>query len=221
MMKFLVPLLLAALAGPALAASQLDGIQTGAPLAGQREAIAKLNPAYRVSDIKPAKGRPVKGVQAVAEKNGRVIDNFVALADDAGIVWFLGRARALEPGERMKQDALVHALVGQYGPYTDLTAGFPRWQFDRAGKLYQGPPIKGPCYGGFGHGVITVGRRVAGFGEGMTAPKTFSAACGAEVRTAVRKAAGGMVAAYSVRVVDAGRMFDQAHGKNPVPPRHK
>lgn len=219
MKKFLVPLLLAAIAGPALAASQLDGIQTGLPLAQQMEAIAKLNPAYRVSEIKPIKGQ-IKGVQAVVEKNGRVTDNFVALEDASGIVWFIGRARALEPGERMKQDALVDTLMAQYGHYTDLTAGFPRWQFDRDGNLYQGPPIKGPCYGGFGHGVVAVGRRVAGFGEGMTAPKTFSATCGAEIRTAIRKASGGMVAAYSVRVVDARRMYDQLHPKT-APARHK
>ena len=77
--------LLALVATQASATADIAGVQIGSPLSTQKTAIAKANPAYQLNDIKLTNGKIV-GVNAIAQKDGRVTDQFVVVQNDAGIV---------------------------------------------------------------------------------------------------------------------------------------
>ena len=192
-------------AGTALAANDIAGVAIGSSFNDQRAKIAQINPAYKLTDIKLTSGKTA-GVNAQVESNGRVVDQFVALQDDSGTIWFVGRAQALEPGARIKPDVLVNSMVEKYGTYTELTlgGGGPTWQFDRQGKRYQGGAAQGPCAGTIGS-ARSMGRVIA---APITVPQTFSPKCGIEINTWTLQNEG-MVSAFSVQIIDAKRMYDQ------------
>ncbi|MCA1324924.1 hypothetical protein [Herbaspirillum sp. alder98] len=205
MKKFLVPAALLFCMGPALAANDIAGVAIGSSFNDQRAKIAQINPAYKLTDIKLTSGKTA-GVNAQAESNGRVVDQFIALQDDAGVIWFVGRAQALEKGARIKPDVLVNSMVEKYGTYTELSigSGGPTWQFDRQGKRYQGGAAHGPCGNTVG-GSAPMGKVIA---SPILVPQSFSPKCGIEILTWAQQN-DGMVASFSVQIADAKRMYDQ------------
>lgn len=214
MHRFMPTVVLATLlSGSALAATDIAGITIGAPLSGQRQAIAKVNPSYQLNDIKLANGKTV-GVNAIAQNAGRVTDQFVVIQNDSGIVWFVARAQALEKGSRIKPETLLNSLKDKYGMYTELSigSGGPMWQFDRQGNIYKGQSVQGPCYAGIGAGASTTFGKVPG--TSIQVPRNFTPKCGTEITTSVLKdSTDGMVSAFAVQIVDAKRMYDELNGK--------
>jgi len=203
--------LLAFVATQAIAAMDIAGVQIGLPLSTQKAAITKANPSYQLTDIKLTTGKTA-GITAIAKKDGKVIDQFVAIQNDAGIVWFVARAQELEKGARIKPEVLLNSLKDKYGTYTELSGGSggPMWQFDRQEKIYQGQhSTQGPCYAGIGAGAST---NIPG--TSISVPSKFTPTCGIEIETDVHKdSADGMVSAFTVRIVDAKRMYDELNGK--------
>ena len=192
------------------AATDIAGVQIGLPLATQKAIIAKANPSYELKDIKLS-GKTV-GINAIAEKEGRVIDQFVAIQNESGIVWFVARAQALEKGARIKSDTLLNSLKDKYGLYTEFGSVGPMWQFDRQGNIYKGQWVQGPCYAGIGAGASTTFGQVPG--TSIQVPRNFTPKCGTEITTSVLKdSTDGMVSAFAVQIVDAKRMYDELNGK--------
>ena len=214
MMKtFAATILLALVTNQAVAATDIAGVQIGSPLAPQRAIIAKANPSYQLNDIKLTSGKTV-GINAIAQKDGRVIDQFVAIQNESGIVWFVARAQALEKGARIKSDTLLNSLKDKYGMYTELSigSGGPMWQFDRQGNIYKGQSVQGPCYAGIGAGASTTFGKVPG--TSIQVPSNFTPKCGTQITTSVLKdSTDGMVSAFAVQIVDAKRMYDELNGK--------
>jgi hypothetical protein len=210
MKKYLVPAALLLCAGSALAANDISGVAIGSSFNDQRAKIAQINPAYKLTDIKLTSGKTA-GVNAQAEIQGRVVDQFVALQDDSGAIWFVGRAQALEAGSRIKPDVLINSMVEKYGSYTELMigSGGPTWQFDRQGKRYQGGGAQGPCAGTVGSG-RSMGKVIA---TAIIVPQTFPEKCGIEILTWAHQNEG-MVSAFSVQITDSKRMYDQLTKKN-------
>ena len=210
MKKYLVPTALLFCMGSALAANDIAGVAIGSSFNDQRAKIAQINPAYKLTDIKLRSGKTA-GVNAQVESNGRVVDQFVALQDDSGVIWFVGRAQALEPGGRIKPDVMVNSMVGKYGTYTELSlgSGGPTWQYDRQGKLYQGGAAQGPCGGTVGS-AMPMGKVIA---APIVVPQTFPPKCGVEIMTWALQNEG-MVSAFSVQIADSKRMYDQLTRQN-------
>jgi hypothetical protein len=192
------------------AAPDIAGVQIGAPLSAQKKEIEKANPSYQISDIRLTNGKTI-GVKAIAEKNGKQVDQFVAIQNDAGVVWFVARSQVLEQGSRIKYETLLDSLKEKYGMYTDISAGTggPVWYFDRQGKIYQGGG-KNPC----SRGVITGSYRQVP-GTTISVPSRFTETCGTEITSGIGKdSKDGMVNAFSVTIVDEKRMYDELNGKS-------
>lgn len=141
------------------------------------------------------------------------MDQFVAIQNDAGIVWYVGRGQVLDKGVIIKTETLVNSLKEKYGPYTEISLGSngPMRQFDRAGNIFHGKPIQGPCYTGLTAGASTSFGQIPGLS--VTIPKVFSQECSVNIRTTLRKDNDGMVSAFGVEIIDAGRMYDVLNGK--------
>lgn len=216
-MKIFAPIsVLTFAATQAIAANDIAGVQIGSPLSTQRTVIAKANPSYQLNDVKLTTGKIV-GINAIAQKDGRIIDQFVVIQNDAGIIWFVARAQALEKGARIKPETLLNSFKEKYGPYADISTGSggPIWQFDRQGKIHLGQYIQGPCYAGIGAGASTTFGKVPG--TAIQVPRNFTPRCGTEITSYVRKdSTDGMVSAFSVQIVDAKRMYDELNGKSAV-----
>lgn len=205
MKRHLIPAALLLCTLPALAANDIAGVAIGSSFKDQRAKIAQINPAYKLTDIMLRSGKTA-GVNAQAESNGRVVDQFVALQDDAGVIWFVGRAQALEKGARIKPDVLVNSMVEKYGTYSELSigSGGPTWQFDRQAKRYQGGAAQGPCGSSVG-GSAPMGKVI---GTPILVPQTFSPKCGIEILSWTLQNEG-MVSSFSVQIADSKRMYDQ------------
>ncbi len=204
----------AMLTGQAIAAQDIAGVQIGIPFLPQKNLIAKANPGYQLNDIKFSNGKTV-GINAIAQKDGRVVDQMVVIHNDAGVVWFIGRAQAPEKGSRIKLDTLLSSLKEKYGQYSDLSlgSGGPSWQFDRQGALFQGSAQSAPCYTGIGAGASTSFGKVPG--TSIEVPRNFAPKCGVKISTSVLKdSTDGMVSAFSVQIIDAKLMYDELNAKD-------
>jgi hypothetical protein len=199
MMK-LKPILLLALlsiaASHARAADDIAGIRIGVPLAEQREAIAKVNSKYKLTDLQSKKGKVV-GVSAVSADYN---DKFLALAEEDGIVWFVGRKQSFKEGERIKEDALIDALKEKYGSsYTYMGSSAVYWHFDRQGKIYQ-EGRKNPC----------VDRGNPTDVIGFSVPKTFAPDCGITIDAVLSTTPErDLVHGFTVTIADMKRPYDR------------
>lgn len=196
------------------AATDISGIQLGQSFPAVKELVKKVNPAYELNDIKWSDGK-LGGLNATVKRKGYVVDQFVVLQNKAGKVWFVGRAQQLEKGARVKPDVLLDSLKEKYGPYTELSTGSggPSWNFDRNGKLYQGPTTQGPCYGGLGTGsIMPLGQNV--MGVNISPPRDFTQKCGMEITSGMATdLTDGMVNSFGVRLIDSKSMYDELNGQ--------
>ncbi|UYZ82748.1 hypothetical protein MTZ49_08980 [Entomomonas sp. E2T0] len=208
----LIAIGLFALASKDIVAQDVAGIKIGESFSAQKSLITKANSDYQLNDITRPGGNTV-GINAIAKKDGRVIDQMLVIHNDSGIVWFVGRAQALEKGARINPDTLMSSLKEKYGNYSEISGtGGPRWYFDRQGTLFQGSVIGSPCYRGIGP-TGTSFNQVPG--TGMQVPTVFPPKCGLEIETSVyQDSKDGMVSAFSVRIIDTKRMFDELNNKS-------
>jgi hypothetical protein len=206
MKKFVFKTLAAlAVSNHALAgAHDIAGVTIDLPLSTQRAAIAKTNPQYRITDLKE-NGRVV-GIYAVLMKGPVAADEFVAMQDKKGIVWFIGRYQTVEKGERINPETLAASFKEKYGKsysYSHVTTTNPNYEFDRKGNLYNGKKFggqfNGPCSS---MGFTTV--------HMIQVPTSYKESCGVIINTsAVGDGPDNMTVSYTVTIANIARMYDE------------
>jgi len=109
----------------------IAGVRVGMSLSATKAAIANVNPKYEIIEKKDA-GKVI----ALLAVYGDEVDQFIAVPDDAGVVWHIGRWQ--KPSEPMLPQTLDDALRKKYGtPSDDDDIGMGReviWPFDWQGK---------------------------------------------------------------------------------------
>jgi hypothetical protein len=203
---------LAALASTAtLAADDIAGVTIGSSLAEAKAAIAKANPDYKISSLMLTTGQEA-GVTAKTDDRmpwtgttnaGGPSDEFAALQNESGKVWFIARVQRFDEGGRIKIDALKAALTEKFGKPSSTSnimgLGFS-WQYDRNGKQWFGSGVA-PCQGGGGSSDIP--------GVSVSAPRSFSPNCGKIISVGASTQSDDMVPHYTVSITDAKSMFDE------------
>ena len=197
----------------AMAGDDVSGVTLGSSLADAKEAIVKANPNFKLSPLLVG-GREEAGVIAVTADRlprsglgdpGGPSDEFSALQNDAGKVWYITRVQRLPEGGRIQADALSAALTKKFGQpsgTSTLTSNGYYWHYDRDGKQYVGPLSGGPCHTVSGNGINIPGMTVG-------APRSFSPTCGKIIQVGAIVPKTGMVPYYSVTIIDAKSMFDE------------
>lgn len=194
-------------------AADIGGISIGAISSELRSSIVKMNPLFAVRDIKQSDGKVV-GVQALYKQGAGwseiTPDHFVAMHDDRGYTWFLGRAQKYEKGLRPTHETTISALYEKYGAASYSDSGRVEWQFARSGVLYKGESRLGPCFAGLDNISLlssTVGSPPIGV------PKRFAEKCGIHIVAMIRREPDGMISTLVVSAYDSARMFDAAQDK--------
>jgi hypothetical protein len=196
-----------------MAADEISGVALGSSLADAKAAIVKANPNFKLSPLLISGGQEA-GVTAVTTDRlprtglgdpGGPSDEFAALQNDAGKVWYITRVQRLPEGGRIQADALGAALTEKFGKpsgTTPLTSLAYYWHYDRNGKQYVGPASGGPCHTVSGNGMNIPGMTVG-------APRSFSPTCGKIIQVGATIPSNGMVPYYTVAIIDAKSMFDE------------
>lgn len=219
-MRFRSPAIAAALAvlscTTAFAADDIAGVAIGSSLSAAKDAISKANPNYKLSPLMLKSGKE-GGVTAVtldrmpgtgAINAGGPSDEFAALQNDSGKVWFLARVQRLAEGARIKKDILLTSVTEKFGKPSGqamMDYGFI-WQFDRAGKQYFGSG-SGPC-----ESMLRAGSNLPGVTVG--APHMFSPTCGKLITVFATQQPDGMIPHYVVSIIDAKAMFDEINARD-------
>ena len=196
-----------------LAADDISGVALGSSLAVAKEAIAEANPNFKLSPLMLRDGKEA-GVTAVTadrlkgtgiSNSGGPSDEFAALQNDAGKVWFIARVQRFEDGSRIKTEALKAALTEKFGKPSNITQMMSLglvWQYDRDGKQYFGPSSEGPC-----KGVRSASSNIPGVS--FPAPQSFSPTCGKIIEVGASEQPDEMVPHYTVSIIDVKSMFDE------------
>jgi len=195
-----------------LAADDISGVAIGTSLAAAKEAIAKANPDYQINPLMLTSGKEA-GVTAKTDDtmmsgdrhySTGLSDEFAALLNDAGNVWFIARAQRFDKGGRLKLDTLKEALTEKFGQPSDHSIigslGFT-WQYDRNGKQWKTGSGVAPCQGNGTSTMIP--------GVSMTAPRSFSPRCGLLVSVNAVTQKDHMVSYYTISITDVKGMFDE------------
>lgn len=214
MNKLIAMMVLALGANGSMAQSVPDigGVKIRAPLMAQRALIEKLNPAYKISELKTRDGRVI-GLEAVARVGsyGDVADHFVALQEERGNVWFIGRKQTLAEGKFVPVKTLHEAFLQKYGPYTLAADGINKleWHFHPTTAQRFTNYKENTCQDSFT--VMDGGLNI----NGMTAPTSFSSRCGLSIYTSFYTWSKdpGLVVDYEVKVVDRKPRFDELQRK--------
>ena len=198
-------------------AMDISGVQLGDSLANAKSAIANANSKFSMSPLKLTNGKEAGVIAVTAERiPGRGItdaggpsDEFVALQDESGKVWFLARSQRLVQGSRIKIDVLIASLKEKFGEPSGeipILSGLGRkWEFDRNGKQYVGPAGKGPC------ATISLSDSIPG--TTISAPHSFSPNCGKLITATTGSVIEGMISHYTLNVIDAQSMYDQLNAR--------
>lgn len=186
----------------------IGGVKIRAPLMAQRVLIEKLNPSYKISELKTTDGRVI-GLEAVARegKYNDIVDHFIALQEEQGNVWFVGRNQVFSEGKYVPTKTLYDAFLQKYGQYTLAVSGINRLQW---------------------HFHPTTGQRFAGYKENtcqdnldstngalninnMTVPNSFSSACGLSIYTSFYgwSKDPSLAVSYEIKIVDRKPRFDE------------
>ncbi|QCI10759.1 hypothetical protein E6B08_04780 [Pseudomonas putida] len=194
-----------------LAADDISGVAIGSSLAEAKAAIAEANANYEITPLMLTNGQEA-GVTAKtndlmpwtgSNNAGGPSDEFAALLNDAGKVWFVARVQRFDKGGRIKLDALKEALIEKFGQPSGTTKigtlGF-NWQYFRDGKQWTGSGVA-PCQG---NGTTTTIPGVS-----VTAPRSFSPKCGKIVSVHAATQPDMMVPYYTITITDAKGMFDE------------
>lgn len=196
-----------------LAADDISGVALGSSLAVAKEAIAEANPNFKFSPLMLRDGKEA-GVTAVTAdrlkgtgttNSGGPSDEFAALQNDSGKVWFIARVQRFEDGSRIKTEALKAALTEKFGKPSSITQMLMLgldWQYDRDGKQYFGPLSAGPC-----KDMQSTSTNIPGVS--VPAPRSFSPTCGKIIQVGASEQPDEMVPHYTVSIIDVKSMFDE------------
>lgn len=191
----------------------VGGVEIGSAFSAAKPLMMKANAGYQITDM--TQGGKLAGYNAVFQKDGKPVDQLVVLQNAAGVVWFVARGQSLAQGERMKQATLLSSLRAKYGAESGISIGTggPFWQFDRAGSVYKGEATKSPCAGPMVGAGSTVSVGVVP-GASLNVPKNFPSKCGAIVDVPIHTDKDGMVASFSIQLVDSKRRYDELSAKD-------
>lgn len=206
-MRYLIQLSLAAALSAfvhtaSAAATDIAGIAVGTTLSSARSLLTKINPAYKTEEIQFSDGK-TKGLKAVAEKDGKSIDQLIIVANNANIIWFVGRQQDYAQGQRIPLVELEKALIQKYGTPSDTIGSF-RWQYDRDGNIYakNSNNLFGPCP------IKPRAILTGAFQTNIYIPDSFSSGCG-KLITAELRESEKMVTQLITTVADMKRVFDE------------
>ncbi|WP_434601760.1 hypothetical protein J3P89_05065 [Pseudomonas sp. Z1-14] len=194
--------------------TDISGVALGSTLEEAKDAIMKANQAYTISPLKTVDGTEA-GVTAVTNKTLAQADQFAALQDDAGKVWFVGHMKHYEEGSRIPLDNLVASLTEKFGPTSFRNSQMGEvmyWEFDRNGKLYKGVDQVfndrgiGPCAQ-----VHFSNMHIPGVS--FPAPQNFPSECSLLIMAYSQPDQDKMVREFSLSVTDVKSMYDQLNAK--------
>lgn len=204
----LTALLVAACAVQAAPVADISGIKIGLPLAAQKAGIEKVNPQYKLSEIRTTEGKVV-GVEGLAMvgKYKEVTDHFVALQDDAGNVWYLARAQRYESGAYIPLANYVSALKDKYGAPTSqiMDGARSQWSYDRNG-VAQVPKAPQVCP------ISADGTEISKMREdgiSVPVPSRFEPNCGIQINATLTSAGNNLIRGSSIVIVDHKPRYDE------------
>lgn len=202
--------------------ADISGYKIGAQMALAKPVLQKINPAYVFEDIKLSDGHVV-GLSAVAKivkQNMPTFyaDQFIVLQNEAGVVWFAGRAQQIADKEKyVNIKTLRESLEGKYGKAT-LTENLKMlWDYDASGKQYFSVKL-GDYYGVSpcdtdGNNSDNLGT-ITGTQLPMWVSRKFSEKCGFAVNsrmsTAAGDSSGSLVGQYTVTLANPKLRHDMA-----------
>jgi hypothetical protein len=198
----------------------IGGVKIGTLLSTQKPLMEKVNADYQFSEIKTREGKVV-GIQGIAEnpKNG-VNDHMIALQDDSGKIWFLGRAQKYSEGAYIPKATFLSALKQKYGTPTEITPDEQSmlWAYDRNYALTAYKASIGMCPFGAGGNVTTPRTelsRLKGDGINISVPAAFEPNCGIQLNVKLnRHHASNMIVGSSIQIVDHKTRYDVLEKKN-------
>ncbi|MDQ1922062.1 hypothetical protein [Massilia pseudoviolaceinigra] len=200
------------------AASDISGVRIGSTLSEASIAIKRANNAYAMSTVWNYEGGEVKGIKAVAgDTNGGSIhgyaDQFVALQDERGVVWFVARYQKMGPGARVSMADLLASLKKKFGEPSFTPISGQRvnsWDYDWAGAQFHGQYPENPCSD------LRM-QRLHMTGLSISAPLTFPEKCGKRIVLSYYEYEG-MVHDFTLKVIDVKSHFIATRGVPSRPP---
>lgn len=138
-------------------AADIAGVLAGASLSDAKAAIIKANAKFEISSLKSKTGM-YSGIVATTPDRipgtndtdvGGPADQFVALQNGNGVVWFIARIQSQPIGSRINLATMTGSLKEQYGTPSSVESYLTQsitWQFERNRKQYIGPSNRGPCF---------------------------------------------------------------------------
>ena len=191
----------------------IGGIRLVSSAAQARAAISAANPELAFTDLKQQDGKIVgfDGVQK-DPKSFENPDHVLALFNDEGSTWFIGRRQNFKEGTRPTIEATWAALKEKYGepsgvgnmdPRNPLNGGRTNaaWIFDRSDKLYKDPKNRdNPC----------PMQMAMDFQElsGFSVPMRFNGQCGSRLNVEFLYDKNGMVSELIINAFDSAREYD-------------
>jgi len=204
----------------AQALPDIGGVKIGALLATQKPLMEKVNADYKFSEIKTREGKVV-GIQGIAEnKNNSVNDHMIALQDDSGKIWFLGRAQKYPEGGYIPKATFISALKQKYGTPSDITPDEQSmlWAYDRNYALTAHKASVGMCPHGAGGNVTTPRTdlsRLKGDSINLAVPGGFEPNCGIQLNAKLnRHYASDMIVGSAIQIVDHKVRYDVLEKKS-------
>jgi len=121
----------------------IAGVRVGMSPSAAKAAIAKVNPEYEITELKNKEGKVVRldaehwlmrDLGNPVLHRDRVVDKFIALTNDAGVIWSIKRQQELAKPIPLK--TLDDALKKKYGSPSPSKADESMlvWAFDRQGR---------------------------------------------------------------------------------------
>lgn len=207
---------LAASSAWALPPTDISGVALGTSLDEAKSGIMSANNDFVLSPLTTSAGTEAGVVAATRERFGRdaggnslrALDEFAALQDEAGKVWYVGRQQRFANGSRITPDTLLQTLTEKFGPPSSterLMANVARWEFDRNGKQFVGKN-NGPCKD------ITLAPYNLP-NVTFSAPNNFSPTCGVLITAIFNEEADGMIPSFILSLTDNKAMYDQLNAR--------
>ena len=197
----------------------IGGVKIGVLLATQKPLMEKVNADYKFSEIKTREGKVV-GIQGIAEnKNNNVNDHMIALQDDSGKIWFLGRAQKYPEGGYIPTATFISALKQKYGAPSDVTPDqlSMLWAYDRNYALATNKAHI-MCPSGAGGNVTTPRTdlsRLKGDSINLAVPAAFEPNCGIQLNAKLNRHYGSdMITGSAIQIVDHKVRYDVLEKKN-------
>ncbi|CAM3927175.1 hypothetical protein [Paracidovorax anthurii] len=201
-------------------ALDIGGVKFGASLESQKAQMQKVNPQYQFSEIKTREGK-VLGWQGIAtNKNNGVNDQLLALQDDNGKIWYLGRVQKFDEGMHIPHDTYLAALKEKYGEPSSLSRDKQdfSWIYGRDYVFIKGPnPPSGICPSQAGGDVRTPRTEMSQLksaGINLPVPGAFEPRCGLQMNVKLYKGVNSsMVFGSEIQIIEHQSRYDALEKK--------